>query len=147
MKLNELKPKTRKKPVRRGQGNGTGHGTFSGRGCKGQKARTGKNVRVGFEGGQTPLIQRMPKRRGFTSNKPEVKVISIESLEEHFKAGEIVSVKSLLEKGMIKKVASVKILGDGELTKKLEISAEVKVSKSAKAAIEGAGGKVRELER
>ena len=143
MKLTELKPKVKKADqLRRGQGNGTGHGTFSGRGCKGQKARTGKNVRVGFEGGQTPLIQRMPKRRGFKSNKPVFQVVNLGALEEHFDTGETVSLKTLLAKGLIGKTTSVKILGDGELTKKLEISKEVKVSKSAKEAIEKAGGKL-----
>ncbi len=145
MKLNELKPKTRKKPLRRGQGNGSGHGTFSGRGCKGQKARTGKNVRVGFEGGQTPLIQRMPKRRGFKSRNAALQIVSLEALEVHFNAGDVVSTKTLLAKGLIEKLSPAKILGDGELTKKLEISAEVSTSKSAKAAIEQAGGSVKSI--
>ncbi|MCF7917655.1 50S ribosomal protein L15 [Candidatus Gracilibacteria bacterium] len=144
MKLHELAPKIAKKArVRRGQGNSAGKGNFSGRGCKGQKARAGGGVRQGFEGGQTPLIQRMPKRPGFKNpNRIETQVINVAVLEEHFKAGEKVHFESLLAKKLIGQTNSkVKLLGDGELTKKLDISGLL-VSKSAKEKVEKAGGSV-----
>jgi large subunit ribosomal protein L15 len=146
MKLHELQPKQAKKSkLRKGQGNG-GKGTFAGRGCKGQNSRAGGGVRLGFEGGQTPLIQRMPKKRGFRSpNRIEAQPINVEVLELHYKDGEKVSLETLLEKKVINKNNSkVKILGEGELTKKLEISAELLISKVAKAIVEKAGGKVIE---
>jgi len=146
MKLHELKPKTPKKDrMRKGQGNAT-KGTFSGRGCKGQKARAGGGVRPGFEGGQTPFIQRMPKKRGFRNpNRTETKGINVEVLELFYKAGEVVNIETLLAKKLItKNDTKVKILGEGELTKKLEIGAGLLISKTAKAAVEKAGGKVPE---
>ncbi len=146
MKLHELKPKTPKKArMRKGQGNAT-KGTFAGRGCKGQKARAGGGVRPGFEGGQTPFIQRMPKKRGFKNpNRVETKGVNVEVLELFYKNGEVVSIETLLEKKLItKNDTKVKILGEGELTKKLEISAGLLISKTAKSAIEKAEGKIVE---
>ncbi|MCF7905933.1 50S ribosomal protein L15 [Candidatus Gracilibacteria bacterium] len=138
MKLNELKPNARKKPTRKGQGNAAGKGTFAGRGCKGQNSRAGGGVRKGFEGGQTPLIQRMPKRRGFKNpNRVTVQVLNLSTLDTAYKAGETVDFKSLLDKRLIaKENQGVKILGDGELTKKLKIAEEIQMSQSAKKAIE-----------
>jgi len=146
MKLNELKSNARKKPTRKGQGNGSGKGTFSGRGCKGQNSRAGGGVRKGFEGGQTSLLQRIPKRRGFKNpNKVTYQVVSLSALDEAYKTGEKVDFESLLTKGLIAKIdKGVKILGDGELTKKLEIAEEILMSKSAKEALEKAGKKVKE---
>lgn len=147
MKLHELTPKNKKVArKRRGQGNATGNGTYGGRGMNGQNARSGGGVRQGFEGGQTPLIQRMPKMRGFRSpNKVYNQVIKLAVLEESFKDGSKVDLAALVEAGLVsKKGMGVKILNDGtELTKKLTVS-EVQTSATAKAAIEKAGGKVSE---
>lgn len=146
MKLHELKPKNAKKDrIRKGQGNAT-KGTFAGRGCKGQNSRAGGGVRPGFEGGQTPLIQRMPKKRGFNNpNRVEAQVVNLEVIELLYKEGEKISLETLLAKKIINKNnAKVKILGEGELSKKLDVSAELLISKTAKAAVEKAGGKVEE---
>ena len=146
MKLHELKPKQAKKDrIRKGQGNG-GKGTFAGRGCNGQNCRAGGGVRLGFEGGQTPLIQRMPKKRGFRNpNRIETRGVNIEVLELLYKDGEKVNIETLQEKKIIgKNDGKVKILGEGELSKKLEIGSELLISKSAQAAVEKAGGKVVE---
>lgn len=143
MKLHELAPKI-KKPSRKrkGQGNATGNGTYAGRGCNGQNSRSGGGVRLGFEGGQTTLIQRMPKNKGFRNiNRVESKVIKLGQLEEFFKDGEKVSLASLLEKGLIgKNDGKVKILSEGDLTKKVTIEAGILSSVTAKAAIEKVGG-------
>lgn len=147
MKLHELAPKVKKASrKRRGQGNATGNGTYGGRGMNGQNARSGGGVRLGFEGGQTPLIQRMPKLKGFRNpNRVEAQIIKLSDLEFAFKDGEKVSLASLLDKKLINKNnAKVKILGEGELTKKLEIESGILLSKTAKEAIEKAGGKISE---
>jgi large subunit ribosomal protein L15 len=145
MKLHELTPKNKKVArKRRGQGNATGNGTYGGRGMNGQNARSGGGVRPGFEGGQTPLIKRMPKMRGFRSpNKVYNQVIKLAVLEELFKDGAKVDFAALVEAGLVtKKGMGVKILNDGTaLSKKLNIS-EVLISKTAKEAVEKAGGKV-----
>ncbi len=149
MKLHELTPKNKKVArKRRGQGNATGNGTYGGRGMNGQNARSGGGVRPGFEGGQTPSIQRMPKMRGFRSpNKVYKQVIKLAVLEETFKDGAKVDFAALVEAGLVtKKGMGVKILNDGtELSKKLTIS-EVLISGTAKAAIEKAGGTVAVVE-
>lgn len=145
MKLHELAPKIKKTTrKRRGQGNATGNGTYGGRGMNGQNSRAGGGVRLGFEGGQTPLIQRMPKRRGFRNpNREEAQIVKLGSLETEFKDGEKVTLVSLLEKKLINKQnAKVKILGEGDLTKKLEIDAGILLSASAKEIIEKKGGKI-----
>ena len=144
MKLHELSPKVKKTRIRKGQGNAS-KGTFAGRGCKGQNSRAGGGVRKGFEGGQTPLIQRMPKLRGFKNpTRVEAQPINLTKIEEAFKTGDKVNIETLLAKKLISKNNSkVKILGDGELSKKLTVS-DVLVSKSAKEAIEKAGGSVIE---
>lgn len=147
MKLHDLRPKVaRKDRKRRGQGNGSGNGTFGGRGCKGQNARSGGGVRLGFEGGQTPLIQRMPKQRGFRSpNKIVAHPVNLAKLENTFADGDTVNMDALITKKIIRKNASkAKILGFGELTKKLTIAEDVLVSATAKEAVKKAGGSVNE---
>lgn len=147
MNLSKLSPKFAKKDrKRKGQGSGTGNGTFAGRGCNGQNSRSGGGVRLGFEGGQSTLIQRMPKMRGFTPpNRVEAQIVNIKTLNELFKDGETVSVKTLVEKDIVNANNSkVKILGEGEISKKVTIDAGILISASAKAAIEKAGGKITE---
>ena len=147
MKLHEQAPKVnRKTRKRRGQGNGTGNGTFGGRGCKGQNCRAGGGVRHGFEGGQTPLIQRMPKFRGFKNPcRVEAQILNLSDLETHFQDGDKIDFNILVERNIVKKTnPKVKILGNGEITKKIEITESILISKSAKKAIEKAGGKVLE---
>lgn len=143
MKLHELKPvegaiKTRK---RVGRGTSSGHGKTSGRGHKGQNARSGGGVRPGFEGGQTPLFKRLPKR-GFTNvNRKEYAVVNVEDLNS-FKAGAVVTVESLQKIGLVKKTFDgLKILGNGELKVNLTVKAN-KFSKSAEKSIVDAGGKI-----
>jgi large subunit ribosomal protein L15 len=142
--LSKLAPKVAKPAkMRKGQGNGS-KGTFAGRGCKGQNARSGGGVRPGFEGGQSGLLMRMPKLRGFKNpNRVETQVVNLDKLELTFSDGAKVNLVSLAEAGLIRKNnAKVKILGDGGLTKKLVVT-EVLVSETAKAAIEKAGGSVK----
>lgn len=133
------KEKTRK---RVGRGNASGHGTYCGRGCKGQGQRKSGNVRPGFEGGQTPLISRLPKLRGFKNpNRVEFQVVNLKDLEG-FKDGDEVNVLTLLEKRLVRqKFHPVKLLGNGKVTKKLTIKVH-KVSASARDKIVQAGGKV-----
>lgn len=144
MKLHELKPAKGSTHTRKrvGRGNGSGLGNTAGRGHKGQKARSGGGVRPGFEGGQMPMIRRLPKR-GFTNNfRKEYTIVNLSDLEERFENGAEVTVKSLLETGLIKKVKDgVKVLGNGELTKVLTVKVD-KVSKTAAEKIAAAGGKV-----
>ncbi len=144
MKLNEMKPKAGSQKARRrvGRGNASGHGTYSGRGCKGQGQRKSSNVRPGFEGGQTPLISRLPKLRGFKNpNKVFFQIVNVSSLEV-FKDNEEVNIQSLLEKKLIsKKDVPVKVLGNGKITKKIVLKVQ-KASKAAKDKIIAAGGKV-----
>lgn len=147
MELKDLKPAegSRHSRKRVGRGNGSGYGKTAGRGLNGQKSRAGGGKRPGFEGGQTPLAMRLPKLPGFRNiNRVEYLPVNVSRLEEKFEAGEVVNGESLKAKGIIKhEDALVKVLGDGELTKALTVSAD-KVSASAKAKIEAAGGKVEE---
>lgn len=142
MKLHELKPTegSRKERNRVGRGMSSGNGKTSGRGHKGQKARSGGGVRPGFEGGQMPLFQRLPKR-GFTNiNRKEYAIVNIETLNR-FENGTEVTPELLLETGVVSKLnAGVKVLGNGKLEKNLTVKAH-KFSASAKEAIEAAGGK------
>lgn len=142
MKLHELKPAegSRKERNRVGRGMASGNGKTSGRGHKGQKARSGGGVRPGFEGGQMPLFQRLPKR-GFTNiNRKEYTIVNIETLNR-FENGTEVTPELLLETGVVSKLnAGVKVLGNGKLEKNLTVKAH-KFSASAKEAIEAAGGK------
>jgi large subunit ribosomal protein L15 len=126
-----------------GRGSSSGRGTTAGRGNKGQQSRSGGKVYVGFEGGQMPLYRRIAKR-GF-SNYPfrtEFQVFNLSDIEVRYENGETVNRESLVMKGLLKKVNSpIKVLGDGSLTKKLTVDVD-KVSASAKAKIEKAGGTV-----
>ena len=143
MKLNELKSNegSRKASTRRGRGLGSGLGKTAGAGQKGQNSRSGGGVRLGFEGGQTPIYRRVSKR-GFTQhNKVEYAIVNVEDLNR-FEDGTVVNPTILREAGLISKnLDGVKILGSGTLTKKLTVSAN-KFSTSAANAIETAGGKV-----
>ncbi len=142
MKLNELSsaPGSRKKATRIGRGIGSGSGKTSGRGHKGQNARSGGGVRPGFEGGQMPLSRRMPKR-GFTNIfKKEIVNVDLEALNQ-FPDDTVVDVELLFDCGLIRGVKDgVKILANGELTKKLTV--QVPTSKSAAEKIVALGGKV-----
>lgn len=144
MKLHELRPAegARKKPKRIGRGTGSGLGRNAGKGEKGQKARTGGGVRVGFEGGQMPLFRRLPKR-GFTNIfAKEYTAINVDRLNI-FEDGTVVTPELLMENGVIGKVRDgVKILGNGELQKKNLTVKAAKFSKAAVEKIESAGGKV-----
>lgn len=147
MKINELSPTpgSRKDKKRVGRGNGSGHGTFSGRGCKGEKARAGFKMRPGFEGGQLPLIKRLPRKRGFTNNfRTEFSVVNMDSINI-FEAGTEVTPEALLNAGLVKSLRQpVKILASGELSHALTVKAH-KFSAAAKAKIEAAGGSVEEV--
>jgi large subunit ribosomal protein L15 len=136
---------TSKKRV--GRGTGSGHGKTSGRGTKGQKARTGGNIRPGFEGGQLPIQKRLPYKRGFTNIfKAPWEIVNVGQIEEYGLSGEITPA-ALAERGAIRGAEyPVKILGDGEITAKVSISAHA-VSTSAKEKIEAAGGTVTLIER
>ncbi|MDD5930645.1 MAG: 50S ribosomal protein L15 [Spirochaetales bacterium] len=138
-----------KKPKRVGRGSSSGLGTTAGKGNKGQQSRTGTGVPyVGFEGGQMPLYRRIA-RKGFSNYpfKKEYVCINVEQLNSKFNDGDTVDKKALIEKGFIsaKSSSMVKILGNGEVSKKLTISVE-KISESAKAKIEKAGGSVKIIE-
>ncbi|WP_249029497.1 50S ribosomal protein L15 [Tannockella kyphosi] len=142
MKLHELQytEGARKARKRVGRGTSSGTGKTSGRGQKGQGARSGGGKKPGFEGGQTPLFMRLPKR-GFTNiNRTEYAVVNIEQLNA-FDADAVVCPKALKEAGIVKKeLDGIKILGNGTLDKAITVKAH-KFSKSAIAAIEAAGGK------
>ena len=143
MELNELRPAVgaKKEAFRKGRGHGSGNGKTSGRGHKGQWARSGGGVRPGFEGGQMPLYRRLPKR-GFTNIFAKVYTeINVSDLNA-FAEGQVVTPESLLEAGVIKKINDgVVVLGNGELTaKKLTVKA-ARFSKSAAEKIEAAEGK------
>ena len=147
MELGKLKPKKGSKHSRKrvGRGPGSGHGKTASRGEKGQKSRSGYSQRVGFEGGQMPLVRRLPKR-GFTNIfKKEYAVVNVSDLER-FDAGATVDEGTLRKAGLVKgKNAGVKILGDGKLSKKLTVNAH-KFSASAKKQIEAAGGTCQEIQ-
>ncbi len=144
MKLNEIgKPKnSTKKRKCIGRGSGSGSGKTSGRGNKGQKARSGGGVRPGFEGGQMPLIRRIPKRGFNNIFKQTYSPVNVSTLEKLFDDSSEVNIQSLVDKGVIKSTkVKVKILADGVLTKKLIVFANA-FSKSALEKITKAGGKV-----
>ena len=147
MKLHELQPAPGSTTVgkRKGRGIGTGNGKTAGRGLNGQKSRAGGGKGPGFEGGQTPLARRLPKLPGFRNiNRVEYVPVNVSRLEEKYEAGEVVNGETLLAKGIIKHADDlVKVLGDGEITKALTIQVD-KVSASAQAKIEAAGGKVEQ---
>ena len=142
MKLHELKPAPHSTtaPKRLGRGIGSGLGKTSGKGHKGAKARSGGGKRPGFEGGQLPLVRRLPKR-GFTNIfRKEYAAVNVSRLDV-FEDGAVVGPVQLIEQGIIKKICDgVKIMGDGDLTKKLTVQA-MKFTQAAKEKIEAAGGK------
>ena len=141
MKLHELKPAegARKEPKRKGRGIGSGNGKTAGKGHKGQNARSGGGVRLVFEGGQTPLFRRLPKR-GFTNiNRKDYTIVNLETLNR-FEDGTEVTPALLIETGIVsKEQAGIKILAKGNIEKKLTVKAH-KFSATAKEAIEAAGG-------
>jgi len=147
MKQNELKPPLGAKQNRKriGRGDGSGHGTYSGRGCKGQKARSGGGVRLGFEGGQLPLIKRLPQKRGFTNIfKTEYNIVNVGKLAI-FPPGTEVTPKELLQAGLISTPdRPTKILGQGDIRHPLLISAN-KFSSSAEKKILAAGGETKQI--
>ena len=141
IKLHELKPykgsRKRRKVV--GRGLGSGHGTYSGRGAKGQNARKSGGVRPGFEGGRQPLIRQIPKLRGFKSPHAKPTVVTLADLNK-FETGDVVTLAKLVAKKMVPAGSSAKVLATGELKKKLEV--QLPVSSGAKQIIEKLGGKV-----
>ncbi len=139
-------PGSKRARKRVGRGNGSGHGTYSGRGCNGQKSRAGYRIRPGFEGGQLPLIKRLPRKRGFTNIfRTEYSTVNIGSLNT-FESGSEVTPEKLVAAGMVKSLRNpIKILADGDINHPLTIKAN-KFSASAKAKIEAAGGKAEEVE-
>jgi large subunit ribosomal protein L15 len=142
MELNDLRPAPgAKRPRRRvGRGPGSGKGKTAGRGHKGQKSRSGYSRRFGFEGGQMPLVRRIPKRGFFNRFRVEYQVVNLRDLERVFGEGDSVSLEMLTERGLVRRGKHpVKILGAGDLTKKLTVQAH-KFSSTAQANIEKAGG-------
>ncbi|MGN1419484.1 MAG: 50S ribosomal protein L15 [Acutalibacteraceae bacterium] len=143
MKLHELTPAAGSTKARKriGRGVGSGQGKTAGKGHKGQKARAGRGMRPGFEGGQMPLQRRIPKRGFVNIFRTEMAIVNVAALEKAYDNGDTVTADSLVEKGLVKKVLDgVKILGNGEITKSLTVEANA-FSESAKQKIEAAGGK------
>lgn len=146
MKLHELSPAEGSKHARKrvGRGPGSGLGKTSGRGEKGQKSRTGYSGRPGFEGGQMPLIRRVPKR-GFNNIwRTEYSVVNVGDLAGLEGLGEEITPEVLVRRGLVRSGQPVKVLGDGEIGTALKVKAN-KFSKSARAKIEAAGGTCEEL--
>ena len=147
MRQDELSPVpgSRKSRKRVGRGDGSGHGTYSGRGCKGQKSRSGYKMRPGFEGGQLPLIKRLPRKRGFVNVfRVEYNIVNLNKLNI-FEPGSEVTPEGLLAAGVVKSLRHpIKILAEGDINHPLIVRAN-KFSAAAKAKIEAAGGKVEEI--
>ena len=142
MQIHDLSPVKGSTHVdkRKGRGHGTGNGKTAGRGHKGQKARSGGGVRIGFEGGQMPLARRIPKRGFHNIFAKPLESVNVSALNQ-FEDGAVVDAQALLESRVLSKcVYGIKILGNGEITKKLTVKANA-FSESAKAKIEAAGGK------
>ncbi len=147
MKLHELSPAagSTKERKRIGRGPASGQGKTAGKGHKGQKARAGRGMQIGFEGGQMPLQRRIPKRGFNNIFATEIAIVNVAALDKAYEAGATVTVDSLIEKGLVKKALDgVKVLGHGELTKALTVQANA-FSESAKQKIEAAGGKTEVL--
>ncbi|MFC2052650.1 50S ribosomal protein L15 [Chloroflexota bacterium] len=140
-----MAPDSKRSRKRVGRGDGSGHGTYSGRGCNGQKSRSGYSAKPGFEGGQLPLIKRLPQKRGFTNIfKTEYSLVNIDKLKM-FGAGSEVTPESLVAAGLVKSLRHpVKILADGDINHPLLLKVH-KCSAAAKAKIEAAGGQVEEV--
>jgi large subunit ribosomal protein L15 len=147
MKLHDLKPSEGAKHKRRrvGRGISAGQGKTAGRGTKGQRARTGRGIKAYFEGGQLPLVRRLPHTRGFTNIfRVEFQVVNLGTLNDKFNAGSEITPEALVERGLVSKADHVKVLGTGELSKALKIKAHA-FSESAKEKISKAGGTAEEL--
>lgn len=146
MELNNLRPSigSTKNRKRIGRGTGSGHGKTATKGHKGQKARSGGSIKAGFEGGQMPLQRRLPKR-GFTPiDRIEYSLVNIQQLDV-FESGAVIDVMSLVSKGLVKSErVAIKILGNGDITKSLKVTAN-KFSQSAKDKIIAAGGSIEEI--
>ena len=143
MKLHELSPAegSKKDSFRKGRGPGSGNGKTAGKGHKGQNARSGGGVRLGFEGGQLPLYRKLPKRGFHNKFATNYAIVNVATLNDKYEDGEIVNLESLKAKGIIKKpLDGLKVLGNGEISKKLTVEAKV-FSATAKEKIEAAGGK------
>ena len=147
VRQDKLSPARGSKRARKrvGRGDGSGYGTYSGRGCKGQKSRAGYKMRPGFEGGQLPLIKRLPRKRGFTNIfRTEYSTINISKLNI-FEPGSEITPETLVAAGLVKSLRHpIKILAEGDINHPLVIKAN-KFSAAAKAKIEAAGGKVEEV--
>jgi large subunit ribosomal protein L15 len=142
MKQNTIKSAPGSRKTRKRVGRGGQKGTYAGRGMNGQNSRSGGGVRVGFEGGQTPLLQRMPKMKGF-KNPSRVNYfgLNVKLVDARYEDGENVDAASLVKKGILKKLMPIKLLGYGEITKKVIINVHL-ASKGAIEKVEKAGGKV-----
>ena len=138
-------PGSRKNRRRVGRGDGSGKGTYSGRGSKGQKSRAGYKIRPGFEGGQLPIIKRLPRKRGFTNIfRTEYSVVNISQLSI-FDSGSEVTPEILVATGLVKsRRYPIKILAEGDIKQPLSVKAN-KFSAAARAKIEAAGGQVEEV--
>ena len=142
MKLSDLKPAqdSKTKAFRRGRGHGSGNGKTAGKGHKGQNARSGGGVRLGFEGGQMPLYRRLPKRGFKCVNSKDIVALNISCLNA-FEDNAVVDFEALKSKGLVSKLRDgIKFLGEGEISKKLTVRANY-FSKTAKEKIEASGGK------
>jgi large subunit ribosomal protein L15 len=147
MKLHDLRPAegSKKKRRRVGRGIAAGQGKTAGRGTKGQRARTGRGIKPYFEGGQLPLVRRLPHTRGFTNIwRVEYEVVNLDTLDAKFDAGAEVTPEALAERGLVQHAEHVKVLGNGALSKALNIKAHA-FSSSAKEKIAAAGGKAEEI--
>jgi len=148
MKPHDLRsPKGANRPRKRlGRGTGSGQGTYAGRGRKGQGSRSGGVKGPYFEGGQLPLVRRLPHKRGFVNIfRQEYAEVNLDSLAERFEAGAEVTPEILVESGLVRNAKSpIKVLGRGDITKPLNVRAH-RFSASARAKIEAAGGRVEEL--
>ncbi len=143
MKLHELSPMpgSTKERKRIGRGPASGQGKTAGKGHKGQKARAGRGMQIGFEGGQMPLQRRIPKRGFNNIFRKEFATVNVASLDKVFNDGDVVTIEALVASGLVKKTLDgVKILGNGEIAKKLTVQVNA-YSETAKTKIEAAGGK------
>lgn len=147
LNLSNLKPKIQKKARKRvGRGSAAGGGTYGGRGLKGQKARSGGNIRPGFEGGRMTAVRQSPKKKGFRSQHPKNQVLPLAEIAAKFPDGAVIDPAMLHEKHMIRDASlPVKILGGGKIAKKLEFK-EIKMSASARDAVLAAGGKITNVQ-
>lgn len=147
MKLNDLRPAlgAKKARTRKGRGIAAGKGKTAGRGTKGQRARAGRGIKPYFEGGQLPLVRRLPHLRGFTNIfREEFDVVNLDTLDAKFEANTVITPESMAEHGMVKKASPVKVLARGDLKKPFEISAHA-FSEKAKEKIASAGGHITEI--